>query len=89
MKVCGWKAKRATGKMVYSAEFKLAAENHPSVTCGDKLPAGGCRRETEGAGALFALDAKRPEGCFPATNPKNIRSKALWVRKCVIVHYAQ
>ena len=26
---------------VYSAEFKLAAENHPSVTCGDKLPAGG------------------------------------------------
>ena len=26
--------------------------------------------------ALFALDAKRPEGCFLTTNPKNIRSKA-------------
>ena len=41
--------------MVYSAEFKLAAENHPSVTCGDKLPAGECRRETEGDGALGGL----------------------------------
>ena len=26
--------------------------------------------------ALFALDAKRPEGWFLTTNPKNIRSKA-------------
>ena len=41
--------------MVYSAEFKLAAENHPSVTCGDKLPAGGMsQRDRRGRGAVCA-----------------------------------
>ena len=35
--------------------LKLAAENHPSVTCGDKLPAGGMwQRDRGGRGAVCA-----------------------------------
>ena len=56
---------------------------------GDSPRGGEMSQSDKGDRALFALDAKRPEGWFPATNLKNIRSMALWVRKCVIVHYAQ
>ena len=43
---------------------------------GDSPRGGEMSQSDRGDRALFALDAKRPEGWFPATNLKNIRSKA-------------
>ena len=43
---------------------------------GDSPRGGEMSQSDRGDRALFALDAKRTEGCFLTTNPKNIRSKA-------------
>ena len=43
---------------------------------GDSPRGGEMSQSDRGDRALFALDAKRPEGWFLTTNPKNIHSKA-------------
>ena len=44
---------------------------------GDSPRGGEMSRSDRGDGALFALDAERPEGWFLATNLKDIRSGAM------------
>ena len=68
---------------------RFAARNHPSVTFGDSAnsapsplslrdispPRGEMSRSDRGDGALFALDAERPEGWFPVQNLKINRAR--------------
>ncbi len=43
-------------------------------------PRGEYRRETEGAGALFALDARRPEGSLTT----NLKNQSVGVNACIV-----
>ena len=52
---------------------------------GDSPRGGEMSQSDRGDRALFALDAKRPEGWFLTTNQKNIRSKAQQYENRIIV----
>ena len=72
MKVWGQKAKRTTGEWFIPLDLSWRRRTTPQSPVVTSSPRGECRRETEGAGALFALDARRPEGSLPPTLKTNL-----------------